>query len=543
MLVLLALTGCDSSEDTPEEAVHSGPPEATHLQRPDEPSIVHGDLDVVDAPVPTKFRGPFPVSVETLEVGTSAYVPWSYAHAGLCEGDEDLRARLLQSLREAAETGQLTGDLSGEYDGTYYNLLSWCRDESSCGWFAELATQESLPEVRNFAWEQVASCPVASVRSAIDSNDSPDAMVVQWYTMMGVGGDTVPPRVAAAADRMIATYEMNGEPGRVFPLANLLVRFSDERVAEWFDRMLAAADDATALDLYKMLVRSPADWAKKRVRQPCRRSELTPDECLPPAHPYDVYLFEEAPAFAASAKRFERSALLDRLEACVFSRDTVDTFHRARCLWRMADLDWRRGLRAAESFAPDEMDLTDPDLGPVIRTLLDHPDAPIQIALRKEGLIPSSPDPEAPAAEEGIGFLSVMIRYGRARTTGTGVYSDPYDQAWSLHDLARLSPALEGAAFDVLIEPTPDGPGAGRLAVAYLDGRRYSHAFVQGVDTDGVGAMLALLNGVLADRGVSERYVLATMDDYSATFLIGPPAALQAAKAAGDIEFFAPESF
>jgi len=47
MLVVLALTGCDASEAPPEEVVDSKP-EPTHLLRPDEPFIVHGDIDVVE---------------------------------------------------------------------------------------------------------------------------------------------------------------------------------------------------------------------------------------------------------------------------------------------------------------------------------------------------------------------------------------------------------------------------------------------------------------------------------------------------------------
>ncbi|MEO1238039.1 MAG: hypothetical protein AAFX76_14750, partial [Planctomycetota bacterium] len=166
---------------------------------------------------------------------------------------------------------------------------------------------------------------------------------------------------------------------------------------------------------------------------------------------------------------------------------------------------------------------------------------PTQIELHRLGLIGASVDRAAPFGVEGIDALNVMVRYGRAFVTGTGVYSDVFDQAWSLHDLADLTGALEGATFHIMVDP--EGAGMRRRAVAYLDGHRYTLDFLQEVDTDGVEAMLALLNGMLSHQEQPERFVAARLDDYGATFVVGEPQALRAGRDAGLLDFYLPDSF
>jgi hypothetical protein len=116
----------------------------------------------------------------------------------------------------------------------------------------------------------------------------------------------------------------------------------------------------------------------------------------------------------------------------------------------------------------------------------------------------------------------------------TGLYPNQHDSLMR-YLAALVSPALDDAVFEEIAPRIEDDTAPYEL-LAYSDGKLLHLEAENLGDWYDVGAVLALMNAVMAERNHAARYVVLASADQTAVVVAAPPSVIAQAVAAGLLE-------
>jgi hypothetical protein len=464
-------------------------------------------LDRVSAPLPPRFAGPLPSRVEGFHQELEKGPPLSYVRSRLLEGDQEMGAKFLSALRQAAASARSFDELwvtyglvlgLGGQDPIFNDkppddmlFVEGFHDEGvPCAWLRERlagAPEESLLLTELF-WRKLVRCPEAETTALFAREDAPIRWALDHYILFG--RPRVTPVLEGAVRRILdqnrqelfsrGWYHLENRQGPVARelRGELWRRASDEMRAEWEQK--AASDELER-----------------------RREEEHPWKCPPiPTRP-----------------------------------EGVDTLTVRRCLEGWAASNWAAAAHFAMSASRSPELLAAPESLATVRNFSSL--AEMKDWARERKLLPEA----SPTLEEEPRdlYLNVHMRQAqRAFFISLRAKAIPRQHDELLVTLAwKVRPELAGVVFEQLPPKTPppsffQPPSSDEYTLrAYADGQRFSVKARNSHSLEDIGAVLGLLNQVLEARGSPHRFAVLDAVVPEVFVVFGPEAALREADAWG----------
>jgi hypothetical protein len=463
-------------------------------------------VDRIEAPLPPRFAGPLPTSVEGFQHELEKGPPLSYMRARLLEGDREMGAKLLAALRQTAASAQSLEELWLTYGvvlglGDHRQLrednlsedmlfLQEFQDEGvPCAWLRDWMEETPMeaPLLSELRWRKLVRCPGAETTALFAREDAPVQWVLDHYFLFDH------PRITPALEKAVRRI-LDQNQFALFESAKASVSTSQEPLArELHEEIWQRASNEMR-----------AEWEEKAARDELQRrnEEAHPWKCPPiPTRP-----------------------------------EGVDFVTVNGCLEEWATRSWAEAARFATiaSRLP-EFQLLSGGLG----TLRNFPSVAAMKAWARERKL--LPDAAAQQEEPHSLYLSSIMRQARRAFSiklRTSTFPRQHDDllvtlAWVVR------PALAGVVFEQLPPDSPPAlffePRSREVYTlrAYADGHRFSIQAQNSHSLDDIGAVIGLLNQVLEARGSSDRLAVLDTSDSEVQVVLGPEAALREADARG----------
>jgi hypothetical protein len=528
LLATLALAACKSSKPPqPKTDLPRSEPVATTMRRttPDDGGLfTMAEPQITNAAVPARFVAPLPTTLAQLE-DRDALPPQTMLRSALARGDASVQDRLLVAINRATRMVAMPHELRDYYTG----LFGYSTPERACTWLrAEIP--KVTPQVAAVLMQPLSTCSDDASGRVLLDRGAPAAMIVAWGFH---GRDRTlrsDPRLLAAAIEVGKNGEIEGASQVGFMLASL---GDPKTVTAALSTVQAAIPDAERRAWVALgLLHHPALAVQALGRQACKHPAVANDPMCgldtsgdggdPMKRSLDeqiVYGYEADELVT----RFPKDDVIAGLSRCAADARRK-RYARGSCLRGLATID----RPAAAKIAPVFMATDDEDLRHLGAELAAFPDlATIERRLDALGLTAIAP-PDPDRAGDLVTVADVLRNRGRTHwfDVETGQWPNEHDEL--LGELAPLvAPALDGAIFEEVAQASYEDAGPYSLR-AYLGGKRYVVAAENHGDWYDVGAVIGLLNAVLADRGSDQRYVVLETGDQTAIVLAGPAAGLRA---------------
>jgi hypothetical protein len=460
-------------------------------------------VERVKMPVPPRFSAPLPTRTENFWEEVDKGPPPAHVRLRMLEGDREMGERYLSALRQAAPHA---GSLRALWE-TYGEALlpesmakgedllfgmtgfsAFYKERPPCEWLREHLGEPGgePPLIRELFWWKLTPCPGPEVEALFARDEAPLPLVLRNYQQHG------PPRLTDAMRNGVRRV-LAEDRQELFSMATTF---------------LAHSSDPDARELIEQLARQARGETAEEVQD--------------------------------SRTRLQRTAEYEERECRFKPRAPAasDALRLNRCLERWAREDWAATARLASQFIEraNAMDFHEQAFASLTRfSSLEARNA----WARDRGLLPGPPHPPDPARDSA--WLD-----GQMLAAGRGLSGFPqrlYEPEFPVrHDdlLASLAwtarPELQGVVFEEVAPPWDEehleGNGDYTLR-AYLDAERFSVTARNLEPYWDLGAVLALLNEVLAARGSSTRFAVKDSLSPVAVVLMGPGPALSEAHALG----------
>jgi hypothetical protein len=432
---------------------------------------------------------------EELEKGP----PPSHVRFRLLEGDREMGERFLSALREAAPMAVSLEELRQTYGEALWPEEEWRlkysdrgvsaveEGEPPCQWLREHLGEPGAedPLFRALIWSKLALCPGPEVDALFARYNAPLPLVLEHYHRHGL------PRLTVAMRNGVRRL-LTDDRQYLFPLAAAL---------------LLQSEDPAAQGLFEELARQARGKVREQVHEKKRDQQRSEEY-----HQRKCQFIPVTPEEADALR--------------------IDT-----CLHRWAQADWQATARLA-SMLVDQPDTTDAQRHGFITltrfTSMQERDA----WARERGLLPFQAQPSTGRDTLQLQFQMLGAQRALAffpnRVLGEGFPVRHDELLVTLAWMAR--PELQGLVFEEVPPPWDEArlEGVGDYTLrAYADGERFSVTARNLGEWRDVGAVLALLNAVLAARGSSTRFAATQSLSPVMDVVFGPEPGLKEAHAAG----------
>jgi hypothetical protein len=531
LLATLALAACKSSKPPqPKTEVPRDEPVATTTARrttPDDGGLfVMAKPQIATMPVPARFTAPLPTTLAQL-AHRDALPPQTMLRSGLARGDASVQSRLLAALNGAAKSGPVPDDLRNYY----VSLFGYSTPAQACAWLRAEAPKAS-PPVSAVLLEPLSKCNDEASGKVLLDLGAPAAMIVEWGFQSRAQTIHSDPRLLAAAIEVGKNAETDDARQVGFMLSGLGDAAAVTAALKTVQAGIPDPERRAWVAIGLLHHSSPAVQAlgRQACKQPvvahdpmCRPDSSDNDEGGDPTkRPLDAQIVYGYDADEL-VTRFSKEIVVAGFVRCAADAKR-EHYVRSSCLRNVAMLD----RAAAANLAPTFMAVDDNDLRHLAAEIAAYPDvAAIDKRLDALGITRIAP-PDPADARPVVEVTDVLERRGRISSfdVETGQWPNEHDEL--LGDLAQLvAPALDGAIFEEVAQRSYEDAGPYSLR-AYIGGKRYVVPAENNGDWYDVGAVLGLLNAVLADRGSDQRYMVLETGDQTAIVLAGPAAGLRA---------------
>ncbi len=529
VLVSIALLACKK-----EKAASPPPPSPAPAPTP----AVDDSLFVIARPVvarvslPARFTAPLPASPD--EATRGAYPPRPFIRAALDANTYKMRERFVDALTRAAAAGPISLELTGFFTG----LVGYGVGADTCKWLAQTGANPSVPApAREVAWKATTRCHDPSFASALERDDVPDSVIVEWYFHL-YGADEMPysERVARAAANVARTAKNDFDARQVgFVFARMK---SDPSIAA-VTKLQSSISDAHRRALVGLgMLRSKTPAGKAIGERSCKHPKVKTDAmCRPdsemyaggaPKKPSDLAgLIEYGEPTEQLIAKFPRDLVLAELARCA---ETGRDYRRRRCFDELLAVDRPAGLALAKQLSTND----DARLAAAARSLVKYPDvASAEKALRDLGFAldkPAAPRDEGDEERAPVSIQDVLVARGRSHwfDAETGMFPNEHDAL--LADLAALAkPTLDAVVFEEVPPSDSDADmdrGTYKLH-AYVDGMRYSLDAENHGDWYDVEAVVGLVNALLVAKKSDTRLAILPTGDQTVIVVAGPARAIK----------------
>ncbi|MBI3178296.1 MAG: hypothetical protein HYZ27_01465 [Deltaproteobacteria bacterium] len=206
-------------------------------------------------------------------------------------------------------------------------------------------------------------------------------------------------------------------------------------------------------------------------------------------------------------------------------------YQRARCLARLATLEWAKAVALAKEIPAQVAEGREPaPLGQLVRALVEFPDkGALEQRLADLGFtaVPGAKVADAQLGD-GLSVEDALTELGRVTNfdVETGRFPNEHDEL--MGSLSRIAaPTLDGVVFEEVPPSEAQMDNGPYLLRAYMDGKRYELRAENNGDWYDLGAVLGLLNALLTARKSELRFIALPTGDQTATVLAGPRKGIQ----------------
>lgn len=446
--------------------------------------VQYAAVRVTDSPAPARFGAPIPtVEADAWPAGAP---PRAYVAHHLCANSDVMWKRVKDALDAAPGKGPT--EALGQ-------LVTGC-GVTSCPRALDRARKTGQGRVHHVALYALSQCPGQVVRALLDAPGVPAALVVDWALRTAKDEADAWPRLDDALDDAIAA----GDVMQTRMAAIMVGRHNKAAGTALLVRRHATAPAPLQFSIAMGLVESEEPAAKNIARQACATQNPDP-MCRPlptvpePTAP-GVDDVEDSPVVAVDVVKSNpasRDNVVARLKAHVTPGDRL----AVEALRALVALDRAAAVAVARAL-PD----TDEALKPYTTALRRMPDTAQAMALLKENC-GSTPD-----AANLVLLVDWLEACGAAYLFDVETDTFPNEHDGLLFTLAALG---GGAWGDVLFEedvpPSEDGAAPYTLH-AYGWGKKYVTSAKNLGDWFDVAAVVALLNAMARDRGMTTRWIV-----------------------------------
>lgn len=429
----------------------------------------------------------------------------------LCLGDAGTRERLGSALARtsAAETARVVG--------AYADMERYCSD--ACTW-AVAALPAAKAAERQLLYHLISRCPGAEIDTLMAADDVPAVALVR--RIMNSDQDPVPfsARLLAATHSLV----LANDPSAGDAIRMLAWTLDPRAAAELLALHAQVSDAALRDDLAAELSAFPDHAGARAVNRPFCAAHADDHRCKEP---------HTRPAPATG----EPQRSVADAEACL-ARGETDSYDLAECLTFLARKDRARAVAAARKLASDPR--VKDRLAEVVHALDRFPaEGALRARLAELGLLGSRTPPSDEAPQTTAEWLRATGR-STSFDVETGMFPNQHDSLLRTTLAPLTGDALAGVVFGET--PPRDHDGGSYVLQAWMDGWRYSASAENLGDWYDVGAVLGLMNHLLAERGRDLRCLTLPTGDQTTTVACGPAAGLKAALREGLLASDDPDS-
>jgi hypothetical protein len=529
-LALATAASCKGSRPAPKtEVPPTGEPGAAATARRSTPDdgrlFVMARPEVATMPVPARFGAALPTSRAAL--AADQLPPSTMLRAGLARGDASVQDRVLAGIAGATARGAIDDDLRAYYVG----LFGYSTSEAACAWL-RAKMPAAAPPVRDVLLAPLARCSDDASLKALFDAGAPGSLIMEWG--FAPGAETALPEddrfVAAALDASKSqdTFEVR-------KVGFVLARLGDGAIPAMKQLQSQIADPERRARVAVGMLRHATPAGQAFGKQACKHPVVKEDAMCKPDDPSSLgdtgtgdptkRSIDEQITYGFDAEelltRFSRDQVIAGLHVCAADPKRKD-YQRSGCLRDLVATDRAAAARLAVTLAPEA------ETQDLLAQLAAFPDvAAIDARLDALGFTALTPvDPQR--ATKVVEVRDALANRGRMHwfDVETGQFPNEHDEL--LGELAPLvGKALDGVIFEEVAPRDHDGGGPYVLH-AYAAGKRYRVPAENLGDWYDVGAVLGLLNALLAERGSDQRYLVLDTGDQTAIVVAGPAAGLRA---------------
>ncbi|WNG24948.1 hypothetical protein F0U62_13735 [Cystobacter fuscus] len=455
--------------------------------------------------MPPRFAGPLPSRVEGFHHELEKGPPLSYVRARLLEGDQEMGAKFLSVLRQAAASARSLDELWGTY-GVVLGLgdhgddkppddmgfLIGVHDEGvPCAWLRERLADaaKERPLLTELLWRKLVRCPGSETTALFAREDAPITWVLDHHSLFDS------PRFTPALESAVRRI-LNQSREELFVTAMYCLSRHQAPVAQGLREEL---------------------WrrASGEVRAEWERQEAMKDE------------------FAR--RREEEQAW--KCPPIPNRPEGVDALTVQRCLEKWVASSWAATARFAMSASRSPELLDAPKSLATVRNFSSL--AEMTAWARERKLVPAA-TPTLEDEPRSLYLSAIMRQARRAFIINLATRTFPRRHDELLVTLAwKMRPELAGVVFEQLPPKTPPAdlfqpPSSDEYTLrAYADGQRFSVKARNSHSFEDIGAVVGLLNQVLESRGSPHRFAVLDSQVSQVEVVFGPEAALREADARG----------